>query len=188
MPALLSCFLDDLSLRRTGYACFDYRPGHFSSLYSDDTSRASRVTGRVEPGARHSLSGTPAAELAAVSYHQLVTGFLQQRCSRTGNQTFCGEASRFNSYLKTAPVLSLLTTAGYAGSSTSVAFKLSKVSNVTITVLQGSQTVYSSTGQFAYGTDSFALPALAAGSYTLQLSATDLAGNPGTTTGTLTVS
>jgi hypothetical protein len=123
-----------------------------------------------------------------LSYHQLVTGFLQQLCSRTGNQTFCGEASRFNSYLKTAPVLSLLTTAAHAGSATSLAFKLSKLSNVTIAVLQGSRTVYSSTGQFAYGTDSFALPALGAGSYTVQLSATDLAGNPGTTTGTLTVS
>jgi hypothetical protein len=60
-----------------------------------------------------------------------------------------GEASRFNSYLKT---------------------------------------VYSSTGQSAYGTDSFALPALGAGAYTVKLSATDLAGNAGTTTGTLTVS
>jgi len=38
------------------------------------------------------------------------------------------------------------------------------------------------------GTDSFALPALGAGSYAIQLSAIDLAGNPGTTTGTLTVS
>jgi hypothetical protein len=85
-------------------------------------------------------------------------------------------------------VLGLRTSTAHAGSSTSVAFSLPKISNVTITVGRGSQTVYSSTGQFAYGTDSFTLPALVAGSYTVQLSATDLAGNPGTTTGTLTVS
>ncbi|MGH2886255.1 MAG: hypothetical protein ACRDPA_26750, partial [Solirubrobacteraceae bacterium] len=116
------------------------------------------------------------------------TGFLQQLCDRTGNQLFCSEASRFNSYLKTAPVLSLLTTSAHAGVGTSLAFKLSKISNVTITVLKGSQTVFSSTNQFPYGTDSFALPALVAGSYSVRLSATDLAGNVGTATGTLTVS
>jgi D-glucuronyl C5-epimerase-like protein len=123
-----------------------------------------------------------------LSYHQLVTGFLQQLCSRTGNSTFCGEASRFNSYLKTAPVLSLLTSTARAGSSTSVAFELSKISNVTITVLSGSQTVYSGSGQFPYGTDSLAIPALTPGTYNVKLTGTDLAGNVASTNGTLTVS
>ncbi len=123
-----------------------------------------------------------------LSYHQLVTGFLQQLCDRTGNQLFCAEASRFNSYLKAAPVLSLLTTAARAGSTTSVALKLSKISNVTITVLKGSQKVYSGSGQLPYGTDSFTVPALGSGTYSVQLSATDLAGNVGTTSGSLTVS
>jgi D-glucuronyl C5-epimerase C-terminus len=123
-----------------------------------------------------------------LSYHELVTGFLQQLCARTGNQTFCGEASRFNSYLKTAPVLGLLTSTAHAGSGASIAFKLSKISNVTITVLKGSQTVYSGSGQFPYGTDSFTVPAVAPGTYTVKLTGTDLAGNVGTTTGTLTVS
>jgi Bacterial Ig-like domain len=85
-------------------------------------------------------------------------------------------------------VLSLHTTTAHAGSATSLAFQLSKISNVTITVLKGSQTVYSSNGQLPYGTDSFAIPALGAGSYGVELSATDLAGNVGTTAGSLTVS
>ncbi|MBV9606852.1 MAG: hypothetical protein JO027_17185 [Solirubrobacterales bacterium] len=123
-----------------------------------------------------------------LSYHQLVTGFLQQLCDRTGNPTFCGEASRFNSYLKTAPVLGLLTSTAHAGSSASLSFTLSKISNVTVSVLKGSQTVYSSTEQLPYGTDAFNLPALGAGTYSVQLSATDLAGNVGTTAGSLTVS
>lgn len=123
-----------------------------------------------------------------LSYHQLVTGFLQQLCDRTGNSLFCSEASRFNSYLTTPPVLSLQTTSAAAGSASTISFGLSKISNVTLTILRGSQTVYSTTSQVPYGTDSFTVPALAAGTYTVQLTATDLAGNVGTTTGTLTVS
>jgi hypothetical protein len=121
-------------------------------------------------------------------YHQLVTGFLHQLCQKTGAAIYCTAASRFTSYLTTAPVLSLITTTAHAGSSTSLSFTLSKISNVTITVLKGSQTVFSSTNELPYGTDSSVLPALGAGSYTVQLSATDLAGNVGTATGTLTVS
>lgn len=122
-----------------------------------------------------------------LSYHQVVTGFLQQLCDRTGNATFCTEASRFNSYLTTPPVLGLLTTSVPAGISSTISFGLSKISNVTLTILNGSQTVDSSTSQVPYGTDSFTVPALAAGAYTVQMTATDLAGNVGTTTGTLTV-
>jgi hypothetical protein len=123
-----------------------------------------------------------------LSYHQLVTGFLQQLCDRTGNQLFCSEGSRFESYLTTAPVLSLLTTTAPRGSASTISFSLSKISNVTLTVLNGSTTVYSATNQVPYGTDSFSLPALGAGAYTVKLTATDLAGNVGATTGTLTVS
>ncbi len=122
-----------------------------------------------------------------LSYHQLVTGFLQQLCDRTGNQTFCGEASRFNSYLKTPPTLALTTTSARSGASFPISFTLSKISNVTLTIVSGSHTVFSSTSQVPYGTDSFNVPALSAGSYTVELSATDLAGNVGTTKGTLTV-
>jgi D-glucuronyl C5-epimerase C-terminus/Bacterial Ig-like domain len=122
-----------------------------------------------------------------LSYHQLVTGFLQQLCDRTGNSLFCSEASRFNSYLKTPPTLALTTTSARSGASFALSFTLSKISNVTLTIMNGSQTVFSTTSQVPYGTDSFTVPALAHGSYSVKLSATDLAGNVGTTTGTLTV-
>ena len=122
-----------------------------------------------------------------LSYHQLVTGFLQQLCDRTGNQTFCGEASRFNSYLKTPPTLAVTTTSAVSGANFPVSFTLSKISTVTLTVISGPQTVFTTTSQVPYGTDSFTVPALTPGSYTVKLSATDLAGNVGTTAGTLTV-
>ncbi len=122
-----------------------------------------------------------------LSYHQLVTGFLRQLCDRTGNATYCGEASRFNSYLKTPPVLALTTTSARSGASFPISFTLSKISNVTLTITNGSGTVFTTTSQVPYGTDSFTVPALGAGSYTVTLSATDLAGNVGTTAATLTV-
>jgi D-glucuronyl C5-epimerase C-terminus/Bacterial Ig-like domain len=122
-----------------------------------------------------------------LSYHQLVTGFLQQLCDRTGNQTFCGEGSRFNSYLTTRPVLALDTTSALSGAIFSMSFTLSKISNVTLSISNGSQVVFSATSQVPYGTGSFTVPALTPGAYTVTLSATDLAGNVGTTAGTLTV-
>ncbi len=119
----------------------------------------------------------------SLSYHQLVTGFLHTLCQRTGALPYCATAHRFDTYLTTPPVLGLGTT-----SATGVSFTLSKISNVTLTVTNGSRTAFSATNQFPYGTDSFTMPALAPGSYTVKLSATDLAGNVGTTTGSLTVS
>ncbi|MGO9498327.1 MAG: Ig-like domain-containing protein, partial [Solirubrobacteraceae bacterium] len=73
------------------------------------------------------------------------------------------------------------------GASFPISFTLSKISNVTLTITNGSGTVFTTTSQVPYGTDSFTVPALGAGSYTVTLSATDLAGNVGTTAATLTV-
>ena len=122
-----------------------------------------------------------------LSYHQLVTGFLQQLCDRTGNATYCSEASRFNSYLTTPPALALTTSSAPPGASFPMSFTLSKISTVTLAVINGSQTVFTTTSQVPYGTDSFTVRALSPGPYTVKLSATDLAGNVGTTAGTLTV-
>ncbi len=45
-----------------------------------------------------------------LSYHELVTGFLQQLCQRTDAPVYCTTADHFETYLKTPPVLTLLTT------------------------------------------------------------------------------
>jgi hypothetical protein len=125
----------------------------------------------------------------SLDYHKLVTGFLQQLCQKTSAQVYCTTARRFGTYLTTPPALSLPAATATANAAGAVSFTLSKISNVSITVLNGSsQTVFSSSSQFAYGTDSFTLPPLAAGTYTIQLSATDLAGNLGTASGPLIVS
>jgi hypothetical protein len=79
------------------------------------------------------------------------------------------------------------TTSAPGGANFAVSFTLSKISTVTLTVINGSQTVFTTTSQVPYGTDSFTVPALSPGSYTVKLSATDLAGNVGTTAQALTV-
>ena len=81
----------------------------------------------------------------------------------------------------------MTTTSAVSGANFPVSFTLSKISTVTLTVISGPQTVFTTTSQVPYGTDSFTVPALTPGSYTVKLSATDLAGNVGTTAGTLTV-
>ena len=113
-----------------------------------------------------------------LSYHELVTGFLQQLCSRTNATVYCTTAQHFQTDLKTPPALSLVTTHARARKPIALSFRLSKISRVGIVVLRGSQTVFSTSATFPYGVHSFAVPAIKrAGQYTIHLAATDLAGN-----------
>ena len=114
----------------------------------------------------------------SLSYHELVTGFLQQLCQRTQAAVYCTTAQHFAAYLKTPPVLTLLTNHLPLRTPTSVSFRLSKISRVGIVVVGSGGTVLSTSANFPYGVHSFSVPALPrAGQYTVRLTATDLAGN-----------
>ncbi len=125
-----------------------------------------------------------------LSYHELVTGFLQQLCTLTAIPLYCTTASHFESYLTTPPALAQLTFHGRAHKTVRLRFSLSKISHVGIVVRDGSQTVkFATSATFPYGTDHFSIPPLGhAGAYSVTLTATDLAGNFTRTTGTLSVS
>jgi hypothetical protein len=123
-----------------------------------------------------------------LDYHQLVTGFLDQLCSKTGASAYCTTAQHFHAYLNTPPALRLLTTRSPAHSGFSLRFHLSKASHVGIVVQRGQSTVFSTSGDFSYGVASFSAPSLSAGAYTVRLAATDLAGNFNRITGMLQVS
>jgi hypothetical protein len=113
-----------------------------------------------------------------LDYHQLATGFLEQLCSRTHAQVYCATASHFQAYLKTPPVLQLLTHNVQVRSPGAIRFRISKVSRVGITVIRDGRTIFLTSADFPYGTHTFDIPALRqAGSYTIKLDATDLAGN-----------
>ncbi|HEY2319297.1 MAG TPA: D-glucuronyl C5-epimerase family protein [Solirubrobacteraceae bacterium] len=124
-----------------------------------------------------------------LDYHQLVTGFLQELCTRTGAPVYCATAQHFQSYLTTAPALAQLTgkvrdKAGFA-----LRFRLSKISHVGIVVTDSSdQTVFATSASFGHGVRSFTVPRIRKpGAYGVVLTATDLAGNFARITGSLQV-
>jgi D-glucuronyl C5-epimerase-like protein len=121
----------------------------------------------------------------SLSYHELVTGFLDQRCSPTSTATYCSIAQHFHAYNKIPPSLGLLTARASAKTRFAVRFRLSKVSHVGIVLTRGNSTVFLTSASFGYGLNSFAVPALAPGTYGVRLAATDLAGNFNRITGTL---
>ena len=125
-----------------------------------------------------------------LSYHELVTGFLQQLCTRTQVPVYCVTAQHFTAYLTTPPTLQLLTQSVRKGRTSSISFRLSKVSHVGIVVIgPGGNTLYSTSASFGYGTRSFTVPPLKhKGTYTIHLAATDLAGNFNRIVGTIQVS
>src|SRR5205085_8500324 len=77
-----------------------------------------------------------------LSYHELVTGFLDQLCSRTSAPAYCSTAQHFHSYLKIAPSLQLVTTRASAKARFVMRFRLSKVSHVGIVLQRGPSTVF----------------------------------------------
>ncbi len=113
-----------------------------------------------------------------LSYHELVTGFLQELCARTAAPVYCTTASAFQADLTTPPALTQLTVAAPAGAPFTLRFHLSKESHVGIVLTRGTQTVFLTSADFGYGLNAFAVPPLKpAGVYSVSLAATDLAGN-----------
>jgi hypothetical protein len=112
-----------------------------------------------------------------LSYHELVTGFLAQLCSRTRATAYCRTAEHFRAYLHTPPAVKQVTGRGTAGRPLTLRFRLSKVSHVGIVILRGSRTVMSTSASFPHGLHGFSVPALRRGTYVVHLAATDLAGN-----------
>jgi hypothetical protein len=66
-------------------------------------------------------------------------------------------------------------------------FRLSKISRVGIVLKRGNRTLMATSAQFPYGVHSFSMPGLGRGTYTVHLSATDLAGNFSRVVGSLAV-
>jgi hypothetical protein len=156
-----------------------------SQLFNAGNAEAKAEVPRYDTGAWSLYQ--PGSE-DTLSYHQLVTGFLQQLCQRTGAQVYCVTAQHFVQYLHTPPALQQLTQTAPRGTSFALRYSLSKYSHVGIVITQGGTTVFATSAYFGYGTDDFSVPALRSGTYSVRLAATDLAGNFKRITGTLKVS
>jgi hypothetical protein len=141
-----------------------------------------------------------------LNYHELLTEFLQHLCERTrkgspatpagtvatqipGDQIYCTTAQHFTTDLHTPPVISLLSTKLPGGARAGVQVSLSKISTVSMTIRQGSRVVWTNRATVERGKPRllWVTPAKG-GTFTIQLLATDLAGNFSTAGGTVLVS
>lgn len=137
-----------------------------------------------------------------LNYHELLTEFLEHLCERTssgepltptagqipGDEIYCTTASRFRTYLTTPPTLELLTHVVRTRKRAGVELALSKISTVSLTITQGSKTVWRNTATVEGGKPRllWVTPAKP-GVYAVVVRATDLAGNEEVAVGTITV-
>jgi hypothetical protein len=144
---------------------------------------------------------------SSVSYHELLTEFLEHLCERTeagaplasasgassrtpipGDQIYCSTARRFRADLHAPPRVALLTTRLAAGVRGGVTISLSKMSTVTLSIRRAGSVVWTNTATVAGGDPRLLwITPRRTGSYSVSLRAVDLAGNSGSATGTITV-
>ncbi len=134
-------------------------------------------------------SGGTAASASAATAHAAATAAKPALTPIAGDQIYCTTAQKFTTYLKTPPVISLLTKTLKGGARAGVQVSLSKVSTVRLTVRQGTKTVWTNSAYVGRGKPKllWSTPAKG-GTFNVTVSATDPAGNFATTTGTIVVS
>ena len=137
-----------------------------------------------------------------LNYHELLTEFLQHLCERTrkglpiaqtntpiaGDSLYCTTAAAFTADLHTPPAIALLSSTLPAKARAGVELSLSKVATVSMTVREGSKVVWTNTALVERGTPKllWVTPAKG-GTFAVTLTATDLAGNVASTSGTIVV-
>jgi D-glucuronyl C5-epimerase C-terminus len=160
------------------------------TLFQQGDRAARKEVPRFDTGAwsLYSRSGSSRPE-SDLGYHQLLRDFLNQLCKRTQTTEYCSTASRFTSYLKTAPVVSVLDSSLRAGKAGKLRFKLDKISQVSVRVVGPDGSVVDSRGLGTVGRGSrwIEFKPKHSGTYTVTLNATDLAGNAGDATGSVEV-
>jgi hypothetical protein len=105
-----------------------------------------------------------------------------------GDSIYCTTAQRFQTDLHTPPAISLLSTSARTGARAGVTVSLSKISTVRLTVRQGSRVIWTNAATVSGGHPKLLwVTPSRAGSYSIGLSATDLAGNFSTASGTITL-
>ncbi|MHB8242829.1 MAG: D-glucuronyl C5-epimerase family protein [Solirubrobacteraceae bacterium] len=133
-------------------------------------------------GGTTSTTGGTTATAAAKSAQSTTTPI-------AADQIYCTVAQRFSADLKTPPAISLLTSTLRGGTRAGVQISLSKISSVQLKVKQGSRLVWSNSATVEHGKPKllWVTPAKG-GTFSVTLTATDLAGNFSTATGTIVVS
>jgi hypothetical protein len=165
----------------------------FATLTGDTTAQilfqqgeiaAEAEVPRFDTGAWSLYSrGTDTTE-SDLGYHELLRDFLGQLCTRTSAPAFCSAAQHFTTYLRLPPAVQVLDSRLRVKHTGRVRFRLSKISRVTIRVAGGPARGLGTLGR---GTHWVSWKPAHSGSFPVQVSATDLAGNAGSATGAVEV-
>jgi hypothetical protein len=149
--------------------------GRAQALWQQGDAAAQAVLSRYDTGLWSLYDENREADL---SYHKLTTTFLQNLCKRTSAVPYCDTATRFKSYLKAVPTISVAAQRVRVGQLAKLYFDLNKISRVGLTVSRDGQTQYSTSAVVGRGHRFFGWSRPAApGVYELKVRATDLAGN-----------
>jgi hypothetical protein len=156
-----------------------------------DGDRAARVeVPRFDTGAWSLYSRDAITRESDLHYHTLLRDFLSSLCDRTAEPVYCTTESHFTSYLTTPPEIELRTRRARGRRTKMLRFSLSKISSAAVRVIAPSGRVVLSVDAGVLGrgsrTIAWKVPRRA-GVYTLQVDATDLAGNVASAEGTVEV-
>jgi hypothetical protein len=183
---LLAEFLLHLCQRTRGGPPIPVTPPPTSSTTSTSTSTTTSAsttttTSTATTSSGPATGGSPAAVVASATPAPKPTPI-------AGDEIYCTTAEEFTEDVHTPPELELLTHTVRGGTRAGVAFKLSKVGTLYMTVSLAGHTVWSNSATVEGGKPRLLwVTPKKAGTYTVAASATDLAGNHGSTTGTVTV-
>jgi D-glucuronyl C5-epimerase C-terminus len=159
------------------------------ALYVEGERVARRTLPTFDTGAWSLYSRGSSEHESDLSYHQLLRSFLRSMCTRTDDPAYCDTELRFAQYELEQPIVSLVTTTLRGGTLAKVKVRLSKISRVGLKFSRGGEVAYVKPAVVVgHGrpTLSVTVPRKA-GVYDVTVTAVDLAGNVGTTEGTIDV-
>ena len=159
------------------------------ALFAAGERRAREEVPTYDTGAWSLYSRGSVEHESSLGYHTLLRDFLESLCDRTADPVYCGAEGTFTAYLAEPPELAIRTRRLRGGRYGYLKVDLSKISNVTLTIRRGGETVHSRyVGTLAHGRRELGwLAPRKAGLYTVELTARDLAGNPASATGDVEV-
>jgi D-glucuronyl C5-epimerase C-terminus len=137
-----------------------------------------------------STGGSPraSASVVASTAHVASTATTPAPAPIAGDAIYCTTAQRFTTYLHTPPVVSLLSTTLPPSARAGVELSLSKISTVHLTVREGRRVVWTNSATVERGKPKLLwITPAKAGTYSITLTAADLAGNFSTAVGAITL-
>src|SRR4051794_17673864 len=170
----------------------------FAALTGDPTARSLFDAGDLaareqvptfDTGAWSLYSRGSSQTESDLGYHKLLRDFLLQLCRRTATLQYCSAEQHFTQYLTIAPVVSVLPRTVTASKTGKLRFKLSKISRISVSIARGATVVATiNPGVLGRGTKTLAWTApKKAGTYSMTVTATDLAGNTASAAGEVVV-